>query len=503
MTLKAINKNSGIEHFTVIKILKKFSSQEMNEFEKMINSPFFNNNSTLARLFKVLKKYYPNFSVTEITKEKLFSSATNGKKYDDKLFRKYLSLINKMAEEYLYIIDSRKYTLEKDIKILAQLSGRDIEDAFDRKVHSIEKSISKTHKIDAYGFFLDHNLNVIKYNHKSLHNKIRPNSEELLNSYINLIYYFIFNSASILNQLDSDHYSFRIFHDSSGFIDLFDKNKLEEYILSIKKFIQPKEKNNLLFLEIMLNDLEMDSSESGLTAYRNLYRLVYENSKKFSREMLFYYLQRMIVYCTLENIKGKYNLTREIFDSYKFQVENNLHSIEGSINLNFLNFRSIVTSALKNNEFEWAEEFINENIHKVKEESRTNILNYTKAMISFYKNEFNESLNFITKINQESLPISIDIYILKIKIFYKLGYRDSVRSVSDTFRHFIKGNKLISDYHKNTLINFLKYFRIIFRLSMKPDNVKLNEVIDRIQSSIDTKERKWMIEIANELLLQK
>ena len=63
------HKNKGITHFTIVKILKRFSPVEINEFEKMLNSPFFNNHTTIIKLFIELIKFYPEFSDKILIKE--------------------------------------------------------------------------------------------------------------------------------------------------------------------------------------------------------------------------------------------------------------------------------------------------------------------------------------------------------------------------------------------------------------------------------------------------
>lgn len=70
VTLNTPISNKGISHFTIVKILKKFTVKEMNELEKMLISPFFNNHTTLIKLFSELKKYYPLVD-NNITKEYL------------------------------------------------------------------------------------------------------------------------------------------------------------------------------------------------------------------------------------------------------------------------------------------------------------------------------------------------------------------------------------------------------------------------------------------------
>ena len=61
----------------------------------------------------------------------------------------------------------------------------------------------------------------------------------------------------------------------------------------------------------------------------------------------------------------------------------------------------------------------------------------------FYKNNYTESLDHISKIKYETLPITIDIYILKLKIFYIPEYYDSVLSALSPY--FLTKEKFPAD----------------------------------------------------------
>ncbi len=496
------HKNKGITHFTIVKILKRFSPEEINEFEKMLNSPFFNNHSTIIKLFGELIKFYPEFSDKILTKEYLFSVVNKGKKYDDKIFRKYLSRINKLAEEYLNILQMRLDKDKKELNVLLQLSNRNIKDVYSRKLKEIEKSFEKNDQIDPEYFFNKHRLSAYKFNHKSSENQIKPHNDELIDSLQCLLNYFLFYSNSLICQIESNKYSFNIDGDTDSVLTLFNRDKIEKYILKIKKtkFYGYDNIVNTLFLEMLLYDMEMNSSDRGLSSYNNLKNLINSNSKKLSKEMLYYYLQKMNVFCIIQNANGKHDMHKELFENHKMILDNDLFNINGRANLTLLDFRIILTSALKNNEYEWAERFIESNIKLIKEDSRSNIYNYGYARLQFHKKNYPESLNQISKIKSESHPIKIDIYILKAKIFYMLGHFDSALSIADSFRHFISGNKLMSDFHKNYLMNFLKYYKSIIRLKESKDKAKTKKLLTELQKAANTRDKNWIIEKTEELL---
>jgi hypothetical protein len=474
--------------------------KEVNEFEKFLHSPFYNNHSTLVKLYGELKKHYPDFTDKNITKEYLYQVVNRGKKYDDKLFRKYLSRLSKLAEEYLNILQLRLERQNADINILKQLSGRDMQEVYEKKLKEVEKAIEKNYKIDDYTFFLKHQLFSIKYNHETTGKNIYSKNDYLIGSYDNMVNYFLFFTTSFINQVDTNQYSYNFDETEYSLNLLIDKNSIEKFVEELKKNKTPENKDRLIFLEIILNDMKMNSAENGLAAFRDLRNLVYKYPEKLSDSMHYYLLQRMNVFCMLESAKGNNDMNSEIFENYKMLLEKNLFNFDKTVNLSLLDFRMILSSALKNNEFEWTENFLAEKIILLKEELRTNVRHYGNAVLSLYKKKYPDALIHISKIKYESSPITIDIYILKAKIFYLLGHFDSAIALADSFRHYITGNKNLSDFHKITLLNFVKYYKSILRLTLKPDNSKLKILLNEIKISINTKEKKWMTETTSGLL---
>lgn len=500
MTLDNTENQKGISHFTFIKILRKFSSKEINEFEKILKSPFFNNHTTLIKLFSELKKYYPQFSNKLITKEYLFQIVNKGKEYDDKLFRKYLSRLNKLGEEYMSILQMRIDNGRKDLNVLIQLSKRDLNEAYLRKLKEVEKSIKNENKINVDDFLMKHHLYTVKCNHESIELRILPKSEDIKEAYINLVNYFLFNSGSFLTQSDTNQYSFRHLEDEYPYSYFFDIGKIEEYIEKIKKLKIKNYEDNIFFLEIILNDLKINLSENGLPAYNNMKKLVYINSERLGDQLLYYLLQRMNVYCILESAKGNVDLHTDIFENYRMLLDKNLFNKENTGDLSLLDFRIILSSALKNNEYEWAEKFVNEKIELLKEEQRLNVRLYGNAVLLFYKKKYPEAIEQISLIRSESLPLTLDIYIIKLKLFIKMEHYDSAAALADSFRHFVTGKKHISDFHSVTLLNFIKYYKAILRLTLKKDKTKLEKLLFDLKSSSNTKEKKWMSETITELI---
>lgn len=491
MIKKAAN---GISHYMCIKILKKFSRKEINGFDKFISSPFYNNHSTIIRLFRELKKFYPSFEDPELTRQYLFSKINENKKYNDKLFRKYFSIMNKLAEEYLVVIQMRSESFRQEISLLHQLSRRNISDVYLRKIKVIEKETLRSSSINTERYLLNHQLFINKFNFQGSQYQVKHNSELLINSYDNLLNFFLYEASSILNQIKSNMYSFNITDTQFYNKCIINSDMIELLISEILKNNEVHDKNRKIFLNLILNDLRLNDPEKGKSAYENLKMLVNKNAGIICRELLFYYLQRLNVFCIIEKAKGNSEMNRDLLENYKLILEKDLFNFDDSPGMKLLDFISIINCAVKCEEYEWLEKFVRNFNKFVSEELSINLVSYGMAVLSFCKNEYEESLNYINKIEESSLPVTINIYVLKAKIFYMLGYKDSALSLADSFRHFISGNRHISDFHKKTLTNFLKYYKIILNLKSADRKVNIKVLIIELENQKDIREKKWILE---------
>ena len=84
-----------------IELLKAFNKAELKDFEKFLNSPFHNVYETVIKLFKIVKKFYPDFESEKLNYRFLFNSLYKNKKYSEALLRNVMSDLLKAGEDFL------------------------------------------------------------------------------------------------------------------------------------------------------------------------------------------------------------------------------------------------------------------------------------------------------------------------------------------------------------------------------------------------------------------
>ncbi|MBL0106399.1 MAG: hypothetical protein IPP52_03645 [Ignavibacteria bacterium] len=231
--------------------------------------------------------------------------------------------MNKLAEEYLCILELRNDKNYLDLKILYQLTKRDLKDIYSRKLNEVEKIFDKNLKIDENYYLLKHKLSDIKYYDKARSNNQFSIHKELIESYSYLINYLLIISSSSINQLSSDKISYKLSELESTSGIFYNRSEIEKNVARIIKQTPPDDKKRLLFLELILNDLKMNSGKGELKAFNCLKKILFENFKSLSNTLLLYYLKRLNVYCTIQFSNGNYGLSKELFENYRFMLDKN------------------------------------------------------------------------------------------------------------------------------------------------------------------------------------
>ena len=70
-----------------IEILRTFDKAELKRFESFISSPYFNTKSSVVEIFKIVKKYAPDYDNNNLNKEEIWKKMFPGKEYNYGFFK--------------------------------------------------------------------------------------------------------------------------------------------------------------------------------------------------------------------------------------------------------------------------------------------------------------------------------------------------------------------------------------------------------------------------------
>lgn len=435
----------------LILLLKTLSGKEMKELDAFLHSPYFNTNDKLVEIFQLLKKHHPHYN-GHPGKEKIYEALHPGKPYRDLHLRQYFSALTSLGEQFLAL---RKFERDKTLfrhALLEEMIDRDAENLFNRALLKIPDTRDETQAADDTFYLAQFQL------------------EDLRNK-------FLVNTAQQQNRLAEKP-------DYAKAVRLLDKfyiiRKLKFYCSELNyKTIAAIDKESILMDEILeLLEKKDYSGTPAIDIYHKILRTLTEpeNEENFtsllqtlkSKAHLFPQPEAREIYIYAQNFcirhinKGKTKYLEEILGIYRVLLEREIILEKGI--LSPWDYKNIVVTALRLNEFQWTEKFINEYKPKLPEAERENAYTYNLAKFYFYKKDYSKVLQLLQDVEYHDIFYSLDSKSMLLKTYYELNEIDSLDSLMDSFKIYLLRNKSLSEHHVKTYKNLLRITHKLARI---------------------------------------
>ncbi|HMS64642.1 MAG TPA: hypothetical protein PKD83_05240 [Ignavibacteria bacterium] len=470
-----------MKNLQLTEILGSFDKTELKEFEKFVQSPYFNNRSEVTRFFNSIKKFHPDFDSKEFSPENIFKKVYPGKKYNDVLIRKLNSLTTNLLMDFIAVKGFREDILEYNSKLAYMLLERKLPGVFEKRSKILDDLLKKSKRdLSYYEFKLKHtsvlNGHFLNTNEKSMAGRLQNELNDLIEYFlvVAVVQYIRFGEWSPALNIKFDL----------------------KFYKEVTNYISSKKEN-----EVTLSDLYYNMLMLLKTGEESYYVKLMKGREKFET-----YLSELddyniaivsMQYCHKRVAKGDSEYKRHQFDITKKLIDKDLIPA-GFIEPYF--FTNIVRNASGISEFKWAEEFIGKFKSRLNPDHSQEITDYSCAMLELSKGNFESALKFLSKINMERSNMKLDIKNLIIIIYYELNYQEELISLIDTYKHFLQRDKSVTAHSKKFNSLFLKFVSEMIKI--KNSNNKsaafiLNKEIENVSYFLL---KDWLLKKSSELL---
>jgi len=467
----------------LIEVLRTFNPKEMREFSEFINSPFFNKNVNVTKLFELLRKAYPEFETEKIDKTKLFKKIFPGKTYKDSTMRLLMHYLSEAAEKFLAIShftgDEFGYKESLAIEFLNRRLIKDYEKVVDEHKKYLEEAKYKDEKYFMKNFlYMYENMTLLSTKYLTKYEKVftKENLESVTN---NLTYYYLLRIFKFYTVALNTMALFNLKVDTTLFDSLlanFTEDSFREiplidiYYHIILSFLEPENDNH--FFEVKRLVIENDSlidSDTKIDIYINL-----EN------------------YCHRKFRGGDRNFLREGLKIYNLELERELHLDRGFMSSQFYTSAAVTACRLK--EFDWVREFLEKYKKDLPKDLRDSTYYYALAFMEYELQNHEKALEHLAKVKGEDLYLKMDIRILQSRIYYSLVWNMPLQSLLDTFRKTVQNNKHMKEDRKEHYLKFIKYLHQMNNGRYKEDKAGLRELLAELQKEDYFPHKIWLDE---------
>lgn len=468
----------------LLEVIKALGPNKRQEMAVFLASPFFNrgkNAQEITRLFQIILKEAPNFSETELTKERVSALVFEKSNLEPGKLEKLVADLNKLlrrfalAQQYF----SEENEEQQQIDWAKWLRVHGLSDASRKTLLKLNSKREQDHLESLDRCRTD--FLIAEENHlwEGTHNLIRGDSG-IPNLILRLdLYYYNcrieLENRYMLQQKGAQLPDLEAFE--NGFDFYQNRSVLLQIAMKINRLLHEKFSKVEEFKELMRQLREKESYLSYQT-----------------RAQFYAYLRN---FCTLQINEGNLEFIGILHEIHKDNLSRRYFFINGELSPNVYINISMVANRAK--EFEWGKKFTEE--YKgllIGGDENHFFYRFNMAHCYFAEGNFEQALDQMPEAPSSSHYHHI-VRLLELKIYYELRSELLLYKI-DAFRKFTvrTATKTIAANLREMDLNFLN---ILTQLSQSPlkDKARSEKLLKRIASKKLLADRAWLIEKAKEL----
>jgi len=459
----------------IVKQLQALPAKELKLLGKYIKNSTYSKKEIVIRLYEFVAKYYPNFEDKKFNKANCFNHLFPELKFK-------LEQLNGSADEFITkklknpfydlkqlledFIIHQELTLDSHEKTILLIKG-----LFKRQMHEkafqiIDKELKRLEGIigdDFYHHFYQFQLWQLKlYNSLNKINLQSNNHEKFLQS---LDLFIIHSKLKIgyevktRDQLYGEKYNILFFEEA--------KKTIESNLID--------HSNYAVYFYAKICNLENTSSLEDYLKVRNFY---FDNLDKFSDKIIRDPLIYLFNYCEKNYKAGNKAFLEEMFELYKFGLDNQLLLQNGYLASS--DFKNIVVAATTLSKLDWAKKFISQYAILLPIENRENIALLCSAQIEFSLHNFNKVLSILSNVEFNDVNDNLLARSLTVCAYYNLSEWNALEFFLEAFAKFVKRNTGLSNEVKTSWFNFIKFTKILIQAHFR--NVTKKQLLEKLKS---------------------
>lgn len=469
-------------------LLQTFSKQDLNQLRKFLESPFFNENPDLVRLFNLFEEHFqadrePSGD-PDAQKQRIWKRLFKKRPYKDIVLRRLFSDLTRLSLEYLSYRQIQKDPLYQSRHTLTAINEAALHKHFEGVVRQSQQQAEKLGLRNAYYHLHTFQIALQQHQHVEAFRK----------------------KLSSFEHLESADYHLDCFYFTQ---------KLKNYcdILGYRKTISTE--GNIRMLPSFLKHLDQENytSEPSVKAYyltalmllhpeeetyfQQMKKVLDEESQFFSKKELLNLFIHLINYIIDTKINiGRSEYFEELFSIYQTALVKEF-IIDDEV-LDPHHYKNIITVGLFVKEFDWVEQFIKDYTPTLPKVDQENALTYNLAKVYFHKKQYEKVIELLQRVEYQNLNYSLGGKLMLLKTYYELNEFLALDSLTDSFRIYLRRNKLISREVKQQYLNVLRFVKRLSNVAPF-DTKSIEKIRTQINNCKALADKNWILEKLGEL----
>ncbi|MBK8703553.1 MAG: hypothetical protein IPN33_07960 [Saprospiraceae bacterium] len=436
----------------LVSLLKKLTTRERSKLRELVFSPFFNKNEKTQRLYAWLLPFAPAFDNDQLEKTIAFSTVFGETtSYDELAMNNAISDLLHLAYDFLAWQQYRlRPQLRQDL-LLAELLEREMLEQVDRNVVRFQQLQQKANLRNADYYYADYQY-YDKLDRYAL-GQARRYDESLQKKSDALDVFYVIDKLRMAcdmvsrNTVVNAGYECHFLEEIRGYCR---ENRLQL--------------SSIPAVQVYLHTLQL-LQEHQEEPYRQWKDMLDAAAHLFPADELRTLYNYGLNYCVKKINSGQTAFYRDILDLYRVLLEQKIIFKNGY--LTQWTFINIATAGIRLKEFDWTASFIENYQHDLWPEDRHNVYHFCLASLYFEKKEFQRALQMLQAVAFNDAYYHLSAKIIQLKSYFELQETEPFFSLLEATRLYLSRNLQLSDYQKNSNVNFFKLAAKLYQLNLQ------------------------------------
>jgi len=478
----------------LIEFIHNFSADERKKMNRFLQSPYFNTDKSIIKLYNLLEKHVSNTPQLSVEHRTLIYQ---------KIFPKGIVTDHQLNKKQKGVLDATMGKLTALIKTFFTIESLDENIAYrnvllnhkllkKRHLRPLERHLKKEKKLLEAGQKrgVDYHLHEYQLEADQLKFFYQDGSIIKTDNLPDLIssldtYYLIqkleyqLTAISIMGVSDKKVYDFDSFDAMSSLLSLpqYAAHPLIQVYQAAIQMMKTREKY----------------------AYDHLLQLLHKYESVIPTENLVDFYKIATIFCARRIREGQPEYHRHAFNLYKTMKHKNL-LLEGSF-MPISKLRNIISISCHVGEFEWAKEILELYRPFIQKQIQKQIYHFNLGVIAFYQKNYTQAISHFIRVDKVHTDYDINCRVLILKSYYELDDEYDERTMQQfrSTKRFIHDNKLLKVNDKQGWKNFVSAAANLYKVRHRYGKIRLETVQKQIDNFKSINDKRWLLEKIGEM----
>lgn len=201
-------------------------------------------------------------------------------------------------------------------------------------------------------------------------------------------------------------------------------------------------------------------------------------------------------YCAFKINQGRMEYYREVFEIFRKIIDQQILLEDGQLAEGV--YKNIITASLGVGEFAWAEEFIQTYSGYLPASIRENARTFNLSYLYFHQKKYEKVIELLRNVGYSDVVYALGAKLMLLRTYYESGEYLAMDSLIDSFRIFLRRNKVISKELKREYNNFINFVKKLSTLNSS-NPAAIEAFRQRVVNTPSVTTKKWLLEKIEEL----